>query len=256
MYFTCYSYNLGSGDVYTFGRNKFGSLGIPEAKGRNILVPKKVKFFEEEGLVVKKVVVGNFHTLAVTEDGDVYSWGQGHRNFDSFLISLLWTRSGALGHKSTSNIETPTLIQALKGKKIVDLASGLQYAHAVDVDGNVYSWGNGEWGVLGTESSKAIVTPELNPVFSSYKDDIGITVDSIVSCRYSNIAKMKNGDMYCWGSADHEHLNLPSYQGFTMSETVKLPMPMDMTKFGGKPVMYDVSECITAVLCGKLNQAS
>ena len=42
---------------------------------KEVEVPKKVIFFERKN--VKDVVAGQFHTLALTEDNELYAWGKG-----------------------------------------------------------------------------------------------------------------------------------------------------------------------------------
>jgi len=39
--------------------------------------PEKVKFFNDHGLKVKQIAAGITHTVALADDGNVYSWGQG-----------------------------------------------------------------------------------------------------------------------------------------------------------------------------------
>jgi regulator of chromosome condensation len=66
-----FSYPLGS-DVLTFGTNEFGQI----AQLDNIMErkrPAKVNTFSN--LRVIKVACGGLHTISVTEDGKVHSWG-------------------------------------------------------------------------------------------------------------------------------------------------------------------------------------
>jgi regulator of chromosome condensation len=67
----CFFYPLGS-DVLTFGTNEFGQI----AQSDNIMErkrPAKVNTFSN--LRVIKVACGGLHTISVTEDGMVHSWG-------------------------------------------------------------------------------------------------------------------------------------------------------------------------------------
>lgn len=51
---------------------------------------------ELESKKILSVACGTQHTVAVTEEGDVYSWGRG--------------RSGALGHGNRDDVSTPKKI--------------------------------------------------------------------------------------------------------------------------------------------------
>lgn len=180
----------------------------------------------------------------------MYSWGQGRRNFDNFFIRLFYTRSGALGHESTENISTPKRIRALKDTKIVDLTSGSLFAHAIDEEGKLYSWGNGEFGTLGLDSTSSVVKPAVNSIMEQYMTEKpNLQLENVISSRHSSMARTVDGSLYCWGSNDQEQMGLPDYMGFTLSETVKLPMPTNMESFEGRPIMHDISECISGVIC-------
>ena len=94
------------------------TFSIPRGKGENyrlghgteehIRHPKQV-----DGLAGKKVVdlsVGNMHSLAVTEDGEVYAWGCNDQ--------------GQLGETAQGVRTHPTLLTATEGKFIVGAACG------------------------------------------------------------------------------------------------------------------------------------
>ncbi len=74
-----------SGQVYSMGNNSDGKLGVGQPHLKNSNVPCLVENLS--GIV--KVACGGSHTLAVHENGQVYSWGQGY--------------NGALGLNDSSN---------------------------------------------------------------------------------------------------------------------------------------------------------
>lgn len=51
---------------------------------------------------VKSVACGTEHTVAMTEAGLVYSWGQGE--------------GGLLGHGNTASVKKPKVIESLRGE--------------------------------------------------------------------------------------------------------------------------------------------
>jgi alpha-tubulin suppressor-like RCC1 family protein len=63
------------GDLFTFGNGSFGELGHNDA-GKSHSVPKRVEFFAKNNLKVKSVGCGKNFTAALTEDGDVWTWGK------------------------------------------------------------------------------------------------------------------------------------------------------------------------------------
>jgi alpha-tubulin suppressor-like RCC1 family protein len=64
------------GDVYTFGDGFCGQLGHGDK--RPITTPKQITSGGLDEECVVNITCGGRHTLAVTEDGDCYSWGLGH----------------------------------------------------------------------------------------------------------------------------------------------------------------------------------
>ena len=89
------------GEVYTCGETTNGRLGLGDIDG-NVAVPQIVKGLE--GIPIKKLAVhsGGRHTLALSINGEVYSWGEGEdgklghgnmRYFVCFTTSYLSTFS-------------------------------------------------------------------------------------------------------------------------------------------------------------------
>lgn len=78
------------GNVYSWGSNAFGQLGLTTVLGASndvVTTPQRVPL--PEGMAVVQVAAGGRHTGAVTRDGKVLSWG--------------WGEEGQLGHNSERN---------------------------------------------------------------------------------------------------------------------------------------------------------
>lgn len=78
---------------------------------------------------------GNQHTLALTDTGEVYSWGHGGY--------------GQLGHGDTDPKGVPTLIEALAGLKVVQIECGGWHSVFLTDSGDVYTCGWNNSGQLG-----------------------------------------------------------------------------------------------------------
>lgn len=96
------------------------------------------------GLQVIKVACGSGdpHTLCVTSDGKVYSWG--------------WGDFGKLGRGGFDACKVPKLIEKLQNVEIVDVYCGDQFSLALSKDGKLYSWGKGEGGMVGHNQEEPI----------------------------------------------------------------------------------------------------
>ena len=64
-----------SGDVYAWGLNDYGQLGLGKAASKNQTTPAKVEALS--GIGVTQLSCGEYHTLALTAEGEVYSCGFG-----------------------------------------------------------------------------------------------------------------------------------------------------------------------------------
>ncbi|XLS52130.1 hypothetical protein HN51_012807 [Arachis hypogaea] len=84
-----------NGLLFGWGWNKFGQVGV----GHNFdcCCPMQVKFPQEQK--VSEVACGWRHTIAVTQSGNLYSWGRG--------------ANGQLGHGETIDRNCPMIIEAL-----------------------------------------------------------------------------------------------------------------------------------------------
>lgn len=89
---------------------------------------------------------GGRHSLALTTDGKVFSWGEGD--------------DGKLGHFSRWNCDKPRLIEALKSKRVRDIACGSSHSAAITSNGDLYTWGLGEYGRLGHGDNTTQLKPK------------------------------------------------------------------------------------------------
>ena len=122
------------GTVYSWGDNGTGELGIGS-------LPEDVPFATTPqavtlpaGARATSVSAGFVHSLARTDDGRLYSWGE---NFD-----------GQLGTGTPLPQTSPALVD-LPDVDVIAASAGAEHSLAVGVDGAIYAWGNGESGRLG-----------------------------------------------------------------------------------------------------------
>lgn len=63
------------------------------------------------------------------------------------------------------NCDKPRLIEALKTKRIRDIACGSSHSAAITSSGELYSWGLGEYGRLGHGDNTTQLRPKLVRVY-------------------------------------------------------------------------------------------
>lgn len=67
------------GELYMFGKNLYGNLGIGNNFDYSHVNPQLVSYFVDKEIKIKKVCCSEYNTVALSEDGDVYTWGYAGR---------------------------------------------------------------------------------------------------------------------------------------------------------------------------------
>ena len=76
-----------AGEVFTWGEGRYGRLLLGHGDNNNQYTPKRIEALV--GVVVKQVAFGKYHTAICTDDGIVYTFGNGE--------------NGQLGHGDLDN---------------------------------------------------------------------------------------------------------------------------------------------------------
>jgi alpha-tubulin suppressor-like RCC1 family protein len=125
------------GTVVTWGYNNSGQLG--NGSFTNSASPVYVTYLNpatnkiEVLKNIKEVDAGDWHSIALTSDGNVYVWG--------------YNGYGVLGIGSSSNANRATKVNSLN--KVIDIDAGFEHSVALKNDGTVWAWGDNRYGQLG-----------------------------------------------------------------------------------------------------------
>lgn len=168
------------GSLYTWGSNALGSLGTGGTDDKSI--PTKV--MDQAKTVLYGSESGARTSAAITEKGELYTWGENHRN--------------ALGNGTTDNRYTPGKI--LDNVKSVCL--GYYNGAAVTKDGQLYMWGANGSGQLGTGTTVDQPTP-MRILADENVREVGLGTD--MTFGYS-AAVTTDGKLYMWGYNGHGEL--------------------------------------------------
>ncbi|MCX5977325.1 MAG: fibronectin type III domain-containing protein [Coprothermobacterota bacterium] len=132
------------GTVWAWGWNSNGQLGLGDKTNRSI--PVQVTSL---GSNVTALTAGGWHTLAMKEDGTVWTWG--------------WNNLGQLGLGDTTDRSTPTKITSLNGN-MTGLTAGGWQTFSVKGDGTVWAWGCNGNGRLGLGDTTNRISPVQVPI--------------------------------------------------------------------------------------------
>ncbi|TKS72961.1 putative E3 ubiquitin-protein ligase HERC4 [Collichthys lucidus] len=152
--------------------------------------PQPRQFFTD--IPVSRVACGSQHSVALSKDGQVYTWGQDSRG-------QLGLGKRKLGASSPEHVPTVSAIP------LVQIAAGGEQSFALSVSGSVFSWGRNDCGQLGVGDRKDRHTPtsvcSLNMKKSVH-----------VSCGEDHTAVLtKTGVVFTFGSGQHGQLGHNSF---------------------------------------------
>ncbi|CAO2603980.1 E3 ISG15--protein ligase Herc6 [Lemmus lemmus] len=170
------------GRVFAWGAGSEGQLGIGECKEIN-LMPTKIKALD--GIRIIQVSCGHYHSLALSEDGQVFSWGSNSQ--------------GQLGLGRTySSQASPQRVKSLKGIPLAQVAAGGTHSFALSLMGTSYGWGNNSVGQLALSGKKAKV--QIHKPFSiGALKSLGVVY---ISCGYEHTAVLtKDGQVFTFGDS-------------------------------------------------------
>ena len=188
-----------SGYVYSFGYNEYGQLGLgeyPDSSDSPIFIPNLINIIQ--------VSAGSFHSLVLTNDGQVYGFGdnaQGeiiYANYieDDDIVNYIWD---------------PILIPGLNN--IIQISAGDGYSLALNKFGDVFAWGWNENGELGFEHHIIIKIPRIIP-------GLGNIIQ--ISAGYSHsLALTNDGKVYIFGDPSKSETDAINYCRDTIPTLLK-----------------------------------
>lgn len=169
------------GTVWGFGSNNNGQLGTGDRTDTIVFTPVQVS-----GLTnVVSISAGRRHSLAATQDGSVWAWGD---NNNAQLGDGTPELTGGFSY---------TPVQVVDGAggmltDIVQVTAGNAFSMALTSSGDVWSWGNGYSGNLGNGTEFGYAATPVQALVSSITFiaagfDFGLALDG-------------GGNVWTWGN--------------------------------------------------------
>ena len=205
----------------------------------------KAENADEEYIAYPQISAGDNFILALRANGDLYAWGD--NTYGQLGLGL--GRVGSIDMKPQKLNVTKTVTEITTGAdgedvvtsrevpvKFTKIAAGPDFAMAIDVDGNLYTWGRNNNGQIGNGTDTSDFIDEKNPSEVSNKEtlvpspqmvayftDYNVVMQDIsaggsVGNSYA-MALSSNGDVFAWGSnkfkqvenSDNEIVSTPVY---------------------------------------------
>jgi hypothetical protein len=140
------------GVLYIWGTDNYGQLGLSLSCPQEIMYKAgKVRYprlqIPLKDLVVKEIACGHRHSIAMTSYGVIYAWGCN----ESFQLGI--------GTHSPSIVKVPTVVQGIAD--VYRITCGSEHSVALTKSGKVFSWGQGDGGLLGHGTNNSCAVPTL-----------------------------------------------------------------------------------------------
>ena len=185
-----------AGAVFSFGSSRRGGLGHGSLESE--VLPRRIEALVQTRRRCVAVAAGARHALALTEEGELYGWGEevanGHgreectpqrlaaligqcvkrvdaRNDASCAVTekgelFTWgihSAGGSLGHEGLQL--TPTRVAGLSGVEVAAVAIGWTHALAADADGVVWAFGqHSSLGLGASGPDDSATVPTATPI--------------------------------------------------------------------------------------------
>ncbi|NWI20115.1 IBTK kinase, partial [Crypturellus soui] len=127
-------------EAYTWGNNINFTLGHGGQQSKHH--PELVDLFPRNGVYIKQVVLCKFHSVFLSQKGQIYTCGHG--------------QGGRLGHGDEQTCLIPRLVEGLAGHQCSQIAAAKDHTVVLTEDGCVYTFG------LNTFHQLGILPPPAN----------------------------------------------------------------------------------------------
>jgi hypothetical protein len=200
-----------------WGINSVGQMGDgTNVSPRSIPVAATVS-----GVLSGKNIVslasGGGHTVALTADNLLYTWGQGSSG-------QLGDGQPITGYSSSIPVAV-TMSGVLSGKTIVAIACGSTHSMALDSTGKLYAWGQNAAGQLGDGLGASGVTSNVPVAVSTSGVLSGKVITGVAGGSSFNIVCTSDGGVYAWGQGTNGQIG----NGLNDTRTV---LPVAVTTSG------------------------
>lgn len=184
------------GEVFSWGEESGGRLG--HGVGDDVVQPRLVEYLS--CLNVDSVACGEFHTCAVTVSGEIYTWGDGTHN------------AGLLGHGSSVSHWIPKRIRGpLEGLQVTGVACGPWHTALITSTGQLFTFGDGTFGVLGHGDRDNISYPREVDSLSGLRTiavacGVWHTAALVEVIAMQSSTSVLSGKLFTWGDGDKNRL--------------------------------------------------
>ncbi len=169
------------GTLRAWGSDAWGKLGVNRAIVRETAAP-----LARPPQKIVSLAASLHHVLALTEEGDVWSWGD--------------NESGQLGDGSRANRPMPGRVPGLP--RIRAVSAGNSHSVAMGIDGSVWAWGGLPSGIPGNFFGELGTHPGADKALPARVAGLP-AIKAITAGRGVTFAVAEDGRLWAWGNNDY-----------------------------------------------------
>ncbi|KAK8957310.1 Ultraviolet-B receptor UVR8 [Platanthera zijinensis] len=166
-----------SGEVFTWGCNKEGQLGYGTSNSASNYAPRMVEYLK--GKTFKGVSAAKYHTIVLSVDGEVFTWGHRLVNPRRVIVSRSLKKCGTALLK----------FHRMERLHVISVSAGMTHSCALTDDGALFYWAS---------SDPDLRCEQVNSLS-------GKNFASISSGKYWTATVTTTGDVYMWDGKKYKH---------------------------------------------------
>ena len=171
--------------IYSWGKNKYGELGINTAK--TAFIPSPIKSLKLS--LINSVALGGRNSMIITLEGQVLVCG-------SNIFNLLATNSKIQNNEIYQKTFKPIKFFEENKEKIKEISIAEFHSLALNEKGEIYGWGGNLFNKLGQTNGLCGLPSKIY---------IKRKISSIACGDYHSCALSENGVLYTWGGGGESY---------------------------------------------------
>uniref|UniRef100_A0A6Q2ZJH9 HECT domain-containing protein n=1 Tax=Esox lucius TaxID=8010 RepID=A0A6Q2ZJH9_ESOLU len=196
------------GQVFAWGAGGGGQLGLGTAE-ETVPIPRLIRKLCDHR--ISQIMCGNQHCIALSKDGQLFTWGQ--------------NSNGQLGlGKGEPSTLSPQPLKSLSGIPLAQITAGGDHSFALSLSGAVFGWGKNNTGQLGLNDEQDRPVPCHIKFLRSQKV-------VYISCGDEHTAALtKDGGLFTFGDGSRGQLGHDSIHNEPLPRRVQELMGTEVSQ--------------------------